>query len=162
MGRQTIEDISVEVCSGGCGGIWFDGTEVQKLNELHESAGETLLDVKKVPHVVEHSTPSSCPKCDNATMIRLLSCPDKQVVVDECPSCRGVWLDYGELRQIQTQFESEEERAAAVENYFSEIFGVELEKMRTGGEEKAKALALLFRFVCPSYYIPGEQDWGAF
>jgi len=20
----------------------------------------------------------------------------------------------------------------------------------------------MFRFICPSYYIPGKQDWGAF
>jgi uncharacterized protein len=27
---------------------------------------------------------------------------------------------------------------------------------------KARRIAYTFRFICPSYYIPGEQDWGAF
>jgi hypothetical protein len=27
---------------------------------------------------------------------------------------------------------------------------------------KARRIAHAFRFICPSYYIPGEQDWGAF
>jgi hypothetical protein len=25
---------------------------------------------------------------------------------------------------------------------------------------KARRIAYAFRFICPSYYIPGEQDWG--
>jgi hypothetical protein len=28
--------------------------------------------------------------------------------------------------------------------------------------EKARKVANMFRFICPSYYIPGKQDWGAF
>jgi hypothetical protein len=27
---------------------------------------------------------------------------------------------------------------------------------------KARRIAHAFRFICPSYYIPGEQDWGRF
>jgi hypothetical protein len=26
----------------------------------------------------------------------------------------------------------------------------------------AGRIAYTFRFICPSYYIPGGQDWGAF
>jgi hypothetical protein len=28
--------------------------------------------------------------------------------------------------------------------------------------EKARRIANIFRFICPSYYIPGKQEWGAF
>jgi len=28
--------------------------------------------------------------------------------------------------------------------------------------DKVRKIADMFRFVCPSYYIPGKQDWGAF
>jgi hypothetical protein len=28
--------------------------------------------------------------------------------------------------------------------------------------DKARKIANMFRFVCPSYYIPDKQDWGAF
>jgi hypothetical protein len=27
---------------------------------------------------------------------------------------------------------------------------------------KSRRFANMFRFVCPSYYIPGKQSWGAF
>jgi len=28
--------------------------------------------------------------------------------------------------------------------------------------EKVDRIARLFRFICPSYYVPGKQKWGAF
>jgi hypothetical protein len=28
--------------------------------------------------------------------------------------------------------------------------------------KKARRIAHAFRFICPSYCIPGEQDWEAF
>jgi hypothetical protein len=28
--------------------------------------------------------------------------------------------------------------------------------------KKARKVSHAFRFICPSYYMPGEQDWGAF
>jgi len=27
---------------------------------------------------------------------------------------------------------------------------------------KVLKISNMFRFICPSYYIPGKQDWGAF
>jgi hypothetical protein len=27
---------------------------------------------------------------------------------------------------------------------------------------KTRRVANVFRFICPTYYIPGKQDWGAF
>ena len=36
----TIETITLDVCEGGCGGIWFDNFELEKVDEPHESAGE--------------------------------------------------------------------------------------------------------------------------
>jgi hypothetical protein len=28
--------------------------------------------------------------------------------------------------------------------------------------ESARKVAGIFKFICPSYYIPGKQAWGAF
>ena len=81
------------------------------------------------------------------------------------PGLRGIWLDCGELRKIRGQFGSEKERIEAADKYFSDIFGVELEKMRNESKSKTdnvKRIASIFRFICPSYYIPGKQKWGAF
>jgi hypothetical protein len=57
------------------------------------------------------------------------------------------------------------ERKQAAQEYFSELFDPDLAVERAKTMEdlrKARRIAYAFRFICPSYYIPGEQDWGAF
>ena len=84
--------------------------------------------------------------------------------VDECPACGGFWLDQGELGTSRTQYASEEERKQAAHDYFQDVFGEELQGMGAENEEnlqKAQRIAWMFRFISPSYYIPGEQSWGA-
>ncbi len=166
MAELVIEKITVDVCQQGCGGLWFDRFELQKVDEPHESAGESLLRVKKKESVkTDPSQRFQCPKCDGITMMRHFFSPKREVQVDECPNCGGFWLDAGELGQIRSQYSSEDERRAAANDYFEDIFGEQLKTMHEeSGEkvEKAKKIAGMFRFICPSYYIPGKQDWGAF
>jgi len=89
----------------------------------------------------------------------------RKVVVDECPNCGGHWLDPGELRTIRTEYATEGDRKQAASEYFSEVFGPELAAAHAKSQEelaRAQRIAHAFRFICPSYYIPGKQDWGAF
>ena len=158
--------VTVNVCEHGCGGIWFDAFELAKVDEPHESLGEELLNVEKNPDVaVDHTGKRSCPKCENVIMGRHFFSAKKQVEVDECPNCGGFWLDAGELTAIRGQFATEEEREKAADEYYQEIFGSQLVAMRAESQqklEKSRKIARMFRFICPSYYVPGKQDWGAF
>ena len=162
----TIDEITFDVCERGCGGIWFDKFELQKVDEPHESVGEKLLSISRDPDIViDHNKRRHCPKCDNTIMMRHFYSVKKEIVVDECPNCGGFWLDFGELSQIRNLHSSDGERQNAANEYFDVVFGKELKKMKEESEEKhekAKKIARMFRFVCPSYYIPGKQDWGAF
>ncbi len=165
--EEKVGDVVVDVCKLGCGGIWFDNWELDKLDEPHEHAGEMLLDVEVAPGiVVDHSKRRQCPRCNGVTMMRhFFSVKREVVVVDECAACAGIWLDVGELKRIRSQYNTEEERERAAREYFDEVFGEELARIREEGHEsleKARRIANIFRFVCPSYYIPGKQDWGAF
>jgi Zn-finger nucleic acid-binding protein len=166
MEEVIVEDIAVDVCKQGCGGLWFDQFELQKVDEPHESSGENLLQIgmdRKA--TTDHSKRRMCPKCSDMVMMRHFVSVKREVEVDECPNCAGFWLDYGELGRIRSQYPSEEERQKAASDYFDEIFGVELKRMQDESEEKlekAKKIARMFRFICPSYYIPGKQKWGAF
>ena len=163
---RIVEGLSVDVCKNGCGGIWFDNFEIKKFDEPHESLGADLLNVEKNPTVVvDRSKRLKCPKCDDIVMMRHFFSVKKQVEVDECPGCAGIWLDTGELGAIRSLFNTEQERHDAAEEYFSEIFGNELAAMKAKNQaelEKARKVAKTFRFICPTKYIPGKQDWGAF
>lgn len=162
----TADGLEVDVCSGGCGGLWFDNHELRKVDAKAEHLGEPLLAVELKPGAaVDRAARRDCPKCDSTVMMRHFYNVKRDVEVDECPRCGGVWLDEGELRLIRDQYETDDARSRAAESYFDDIFGVELERMRGESaerEEKAHRIARAFRFISPSYYIPGKQRWGAF
>ena len=164
--EMTVGDLTVDVCKDGCGGIWFDQLELKKVDEPHESAGAGLLDVPRDPSVaVDNAQRRTCPKCDGVVMMRHFFSVRAKVEVDECPKCGGFWLDQGELASIRAQFGSEEEGKKAAQGYFSQVFGGELAAMAAESDkktQKARKIAQIFRFICPSYYLPGKQDWGAF
>ncbi len=164
--EMTVGGVAVDVCKGGCGGIWFDNFELKKFDEPHESAGEALLDIERDESlIVDHTKRLKCPKCDDVVMMRHFFSVKKGVEVDECPGCAGFWLDAGELSKIRTLFKTEEERHKAAEEYFEEVFGDHFRAMKAENEAKlakTRKIVNLFRYICPSYYIPGKQDWGAF
>jgi Zn-finger nucleic acid-binding protein len=154
MTKMEAEGVTVDVCAGGCGGIWFDWFELARVDEAHESAGEKFLEVDRDPTLR-----------DQEIMMRHFHSVKRGALVDECPRCAGFWLDAGELAAIRTEFATEEERKQAAQEYFAELFDPDLAVERAKTMEdlrKARRIAHAFRFICPSYYIPGEQDWGAF
>jgi hypothetical protein len=162
-----VGDLNVDVCEGGCGGIWFDHFELKKVDETRESAGEALLDIERDPSItVDLSVRRTCPKCiGDVVMMRHYTSVKRRVTIDECPQCGGIWLDAGELTGIRNEFPSEEDRHKAAEVYFSELFDGPLSVERAKSQaqrEKAEHFARAFRFICPSYYIAGKQRWGAF
>ncbi|MCI0654264.1 MAG: zf-TFIIB domain-containing protein [Methylococcaceae bacterium] len=159
-------NLTVDICQGGCGGIWFDQFELKKLDETHEHEGEELLSVERDPTAsVDHGVRRHCPKCESTLMMRHFFSVKRGVEVDECQTCAGYWLDQGELGRIRSEYSSEAERKAAAGAVFDEIFGKELEQMRAKSREdhaKARKIANALRFISPSYYLPGKQDGGAF
>lgn len=166
LSQQAAGPITADVCRR-CGGIWLDRFELRKLDEPSESAGEALLETPRDPAVaVDLDAQRECPKCaDGGVMLRHFTSVKRRVTIDECPQCAGVWLDAGELAGIRGEFGSEEERRRAAEAYFSELFDglLAAEHAKTESElERSRDFARAFRFLCPSAYLPGKQDWGAF
>lgn len=166
MKEVQVQDTAVDVCEGGCGGIWFDWYELKKVDEPDEVAGEALLDVARDPSVtVDQEAKRQCPRCAGQVMWRHFASVNREVAVDECPACGGFFLDYGELNKIRGQFDSEEERAEAAQKLFDEMFDDDIAKLEQSSEdklEKSRRIAHMFRFLLPSYYLKGKQPWGAY
>ena len=166
LSERSVGGITVDTCQGGCGGIWFDWLEIKKFDEQHEEAGTELLDLERDPAVaLDRSRRLRCPKCDDTIMMRHFFSVKREVEVDECPDCAGFWLDYGELGKIRSLFPSEAARKDAASKYFDDVFGDRLATMRKQSAErteKVRRIVNMFKYICPSYYIPGKQEWGAF
>jgi len=102
----TIGKLTVDVCRGGCGGVWFDAFELQQVDEPQESAGELLLHVERNPSLhVDLARKRDCPKCAEVKLKRRYFSAKRRVEVDECPGCGGFWLDAGELRKIREEMD---------------------------------------------------------
>ena len=166
MTEVTAGDIRVDACKGGCGGLWFDAWELRKVDQPDQSAGEGLLDIPQNPKVkVDQSRPRKCPRDPDIVMMRHFWSVKRQVTVDECAKCEGVFLDPGELAEIRSEYRSEDERRKAASAYYREMFDTQLAGMLKPDKaklENARKIANIFKFICPSFYLPGKQDWGAF
>jgi Zn-finger nucleic acid-binding protein len=149
--------LMVDVCLGGCGGIWFDNFELQKMDEPGELAGNLLVQVNEteISKPAEPAQKRSCPKCGDIVMMRHFFSAQRRVEVDECPNCGGYWLDAGELALIREEHQAEIDRKRAVEKYLSDAAGKKLDEMRAGSWEqikRARTIDQLLKFSKPIHY----------
>lgn len=122
--------LTVDVCQDGCGGIWFDNFELKKVDEAGEMNLERLLDVSIEPGiVVDFAARRDCPRCDGMVLMRHGYSGHRQVEVDSCPNCGGVWLDSGELARIR-QSSTQKDRQQVAQEYFSRFFQQEQARLR--------------------------------
>ena len=103
-----VGGVTVDACQGGCGGIWFDLFELQKMDAPDESAG-SLLDGMRVDvgTEVDFDQTIDCPRCDGLVLMRQQHPTKPEIMTDKCPACGGVWLDFGELFQLRSESASD-------------------------------------------------------
>lgn len=154
--------------SEACGGVWFDNFELSKFDEAHESAGEELLSLMEehLSKDIDFQKRLHCPRHPDMIMMRRYFSPRREIEIDECPKCAGIWLDAGELAKIRRLFPREEDRKRSVAALIDEMFKSEEFKAfaeeSEGSRLRAQRFANFFKWICPSAYIPGKQSWGAF
>ncbi len=166
MTEMVVSDVKIQACKGGCGGLWFDEWTLRKVEQPDQSAGEALLHIEQNPAVkVDPDKGRTCPRDAGVVMMRHFWSVKRDVVVDECPKCEGIFLDPGELAEIRSDYKSDADRHKAAQAYYREMFDTQLAGMLSQDKakvESARRVANIFKFICPSYYLPGKQAWGAF
>ncbi len=117
-----IGKLQVDVCQGGCGGVWFDAFELQHVDEQHEAA-DALLQVRTdLTVVVDPSRKRECPRCAGIKLHRHFFSAKRRVQVDQCPNCSGYWLDAGELALIRAEHAEAESAEKTAEPTISANF----------------------------------------
>lgn len=108
------QGVHLDVCTKGCGGIYFDNREFQKFDEPHEDITPLLnvLQGKEFKQVDENDI-RMCPVC-GSRMMKNFSSAKQEVQVDECYNCGGKFLDFGELDKIRAEYNTEKERVQDV------------------------------------------------
>ncbi len=99
-----VGSLVVDVCQDGCGGIWFDAFELQRVDEERESVGEPLLHIRSNERLtVDQARKRECPRCAGVKLHRHFFSAKRRVEVDQCPNCGGYWLDGGELALVRAE-----------------------------------------------------------
>lgn len=89
----TLDDITTDGCPR-CGGLWLDASELSRVT--NDAELERLAHAATSPSA---AAALQCPRC----AATLHEGRIESVAVDPCPSCKGVWLDAGELRDAERQ-----------------------------------------------------------
>jgi hypothetical protein len=100
MHPRSFGPVEVDVCDAGCGGLWFEASELARVDEPDEGIGAALEAALTHPAGPQRSAPIRCTRCEVVMREhRYRDIPG--ALVDECERCRGFFLDAGELRAIR-------------------------------------------------------------
>ncbi len=102
MARAEYGSVDLDVC-GRCG-VWFDARELGQLRRTHAQA-LSLLERKLAPRQSKQVTSPhapACPACHTPlTQFAFKQAPG--VELDGCSTCKGVWVDRGALKRLETE-----------------------------------------------------------
>ena len=122
------QKIHVDICLDGCGGIFLDNREINKIDDIHENIEEILSAIKeKTFEIVVSEEQKICPVC-NTPMVEIGA--DKGLVkIDNCNVCGAKFLDNGELQKIR---EAVVQKNEMLDNMLQNIFEYNFEKATYG------------------------------
>ena len=98
MDKVDYQSIVVDRCEG-CGGLWFDNLEHEKLKLLDGSEAIDTGDpeVGRRYNVVDRI---DCPVC-HAPMVRMVDARQRHIWYESCGVCSGVFFDAGEFADFK-------------------------------------------------------------
>lgn len=94
MNAVETDGVTADRCEG-CGGLWFDDRELAEA--LRAAASRPAAGA--VDFAGHGSINLLCPRCKAATSEYNFAY-DSGVLINECPACRGVFLQRGEFEEI--------------------------------------------------------------
>ena len=120
--------IHVDICLDGCGGIYFDNREFKAFDEQAELLNEVILEAESSTFNIniDRDALRICPGC-GAKMVKNPTSIKGGIIIDDCYTCGGKFLDHGELTKIRAEYATEKERSeAAIQALLSSPAGAEL------------------------------------
>lgn len=91
--------LDIDVCPA-CQGTWLNSESLHKINDgffinLEEIAFDAANPTDEDPAL-------NCSQCSGSPVLRKVSPPGHpDLVIDVCPSCKGFWLDAGEVEKMR-------------------------------------------------------------
>ncbi|PKL47606.1 MAG: hypothetical protein CVV42_12810 [Candidatus Riflebacteria bacterium HGW-Riflebacteria-2] len=109
---RGFDDVVIDSCPT-CHGTWYDS------GELEQVLGDAF-DYKALLSIVSSRLSEYiCPCCKMSMRALVFKFHSGELVIDNCPVCRGFWLDGGELASVRNLVEAIREGVAPVKVGFS-------------------------------------------
>ena len=105
------EGINIDICTDGCGGIFFDNREFDYFNEQNEDISEILKKLGNKDFApVDEGVTRVCPCC-GMKMVKNSAGVRSCITVDDCYGCGGKFLDNKELLKIREEYVNDQHRS---------------------------------------------------
>ncbi|MFH1490913.1 MAG: zf-TFIIB domain-containing protein, partial [Pseudomonadota bacterium] len=103
----------IDVCREGCRGLWFEAFELKKLDKQDGGQGRGLEAALREPLAPEgFERPLRCPRCKGPMQAHGYR-GARDILVDECYKCGGIFLTAGKLGAIRDALVRLEQREQA-------------------------------------------------
>lgn len=153
--EKKLAGITIHICHGECGGLWFNRFQLKKLKALKPGMGQSLLTIERAEGVkfyrgAEHI----CPDCKTTLLHRHFFSAEGDIEIDQCAKCSGFWVDLAGLAKLQSLPEDGKERT--IENYFSNVIDKKLASINIVNEDQTasvQTMIQIIKFLCPEKYL---------
>ncbi|MBX3365441.1 MAG: zf-TFIIB domain-containing protein [Phycisphaeraceae bacterium] len=98
MEQVTVGDVVIDRCRG-CGGLWLDAMERERLLASADLVKAADTGSEKIGRELDDQTNVHCPR-DRSRMIHMVDLRQRHIGYESCQICGGVFLDAGELRDL--------------------------------------------------------------
>ena len=109
---QSFDGIVVDRCPR-CQGTWYDG------GELEQVLGDTFNYKAFMQTMSSRLSEYTCPCCKMSMRGLVFKFQKGELVIDHCMTCRGFWLDSGELESVKNLVETIQQGITPVRVGFS-------------------------------------------
>ena len=101
LSTEEIEGVNILMCPS-CSGRFLHQGELKKIT--HPTAGD--IEYSSLGNIDESKISElSCPVCKTEKMIDVNFALYSDIIMKYCTTCSGIWLDEGELRQINAEID---------------------------------------------------------
>jgi Zn-finger nucleic acid-binding protein len=98
-----ISAVLVDACDKSCAGIWLDACDMEAGLDVTDDLQQVVLSRCYLPDCRQ---PALCPICGER-MLRYRWNYTSPVTLDQCPEGHGIWIDGGEVQEMEA-FEEHE------------------------------------------------------
>jgi Zn-finger nucleic acid-binding protein len=102
LAKVKVTGIELEKCHH-CDGLWFDAGELDRVRKLDRTEIEEQIEKQYGNPVAKSGEVEGymrCPRCVDGRLQQITYTFEKQVKIDRCEHCLGVWVDDRELDAI--------------------------------------------------------------